>query len=118
MVACADRHAVGVVDQTNFSLTDERAVHDLVFDLADLLDLDLLGGLLRIRFDDKKVRMRAGFDLLAGSASPTTVETFSFGRPFAVECLRKTNGRQSFPNRVFAVEQIGVGQSLMVDGGL
>jgi hypothetical protein len=62
--------------------------------------------------------MRAGFDLLAGSASPTTVEAFSFGRPFTVECLRKANGRQSFPDRVLAVEQIGVGQSLMGDGRL
>ena len=117
-VGCADRHAVGVVDQTDFSFTDERTVHDLVLDFPDLLDLDLLGGLLRIRFDDKKVRMRASFDLLAGSASTTTVEAFYFGRPFTVECLRKTNGCQSFPDGILAVKQIGVSQSLMGDGGL
>ena len=74
-VGRADRHAVGVVDQTDFSLTDERAVHDLVLDLADLLNLDLLGGLFLVRLDDEKVRMRAGLDLLAGSAGATTVET-------------------------------------------
>ena len=117
-VGRADRHAVGVVDQTDFPLTDERAVHDLVLDLADLLDLDLLGGLFRVRLDDEKVRMRTGLNLLAGPACTTTVETFRIGRLFAVERLREANGRQPFPNRVLAVEQIGVSQALMGDGGL
>src|SRR6185295_19547012 len=98
---------------TNFSFTDERTIHDLMFNLADLLNLDLLGGLFRVRFDDKKIRMRADVDLLAGPACATTVEAFCFGRPFAVERLRKANGRQSFPDRVLAVEQIGVSQTLM-----
>ena len=117
-VGCADRHAVGVVDQTDFPLTDERAVHDLVLDLADLLNLDLRGGLFWVRLDDEKVRMRAGVDLLAGSAGATTVETFCLWGPFAVECLRETNGRQSFSDRLLAVEQIGMSQALMGDGGL
>ena len=89
-----------------------------MLDLADLLNLDLLGGLFRVRLDDEKVRMRAGLDLLAGPAVTATVETFRLGRPFAVERLREANGRQSFPNRVFAVKQIGVSQSLMGDSGL
>ena len=92
-VGCANRHAVGVVDQTDFSLPDERAIHNLVLDVADLLNLDLLGGLFWVRLDDEKVRMRAGVDLLAGSAFATTVETFCLWGPFAVECLRETNSR-------------------------
>jgi hypothetical protein len=83
-----------------------------------LLNLDLLGSLFWVRLDDEKVRMREGFDLLAGSAASATVETFCFRGPFAVECLRETNGRQSFPDRFLAVEQIGVSQSLMGDSGL
>jgi hypothetical protein len=117
-VGCANRHAVGVVDQTDFSLTDERAIHNLVLDFSDLLNLDLLGGLFWVRLDDEKVRMRAGFDLLAGSAGTATVETFCLWGPFTVECLCETNGRQSFPDRFLAVEQIGVSQTLMGDGGL
>ena len=89
-----------------------------MFDLADLLNLDLLSGLFRVRLDDEKVRMRAGFDLSAGSACATTVETVRLGRPFAVERLREANGRQSFSNRLLAVEQIGVSQAFMGDGGL
>ena len=117
-VGRANCHAVGVVDQTDFSLPDERAIHNLVLDFSDLLNLDLLGGLFWVRLDDEKVRMRAGVDLLAGSALATTVETFCLWGPFAVECLRETNGRQSFPDRFLAVEQIGVSQTLMGDGGL
>jgi hypothetical protein len=83
-----------------------------------LLNLDLLGGLFRVRLDDEKVRMRAGFDLSAGPACTTTVETVRIGRLFAVESLREADGRQSFPNRVLAVEQIGVSQALMGEGGL
>ena len=89
-----------------------------MLDLADLLNLDLLGGLLLVRLDDEKVRMRAGFDLLAGSADTATVETFRFRRPFAVECLCETNGRQSFSDRFLAVEQIRVSLTLMGDSGL
>ena len=89
-----------------------------MLDFSDLLNLDLLGGLFWVRLDDEKVRMRAGVDLLAGSALATTVETFWLRGPFAVECLRETNGRQSFPDRFLAVEQIGVSQTLMGDGGL
>ena len=89
-----------------------------MLDLPDLLNLDLLGGLFWVRLDDEKVRMRAGFDLLAGSALATTVETFCLWGPFAVECLCETNGRQSFPDRFLAVEQIGMSQALMADGGL
>ena len=101
-----------------FRLPDERAIHDLVLDFSDLLNLDLLGGLFWVRLDDEKVRMRAGVDLLAGSALATTVETFRLWGPFAVERLCETNGRQSFPDRFLAVEQIGVSQTLMGDGGL
>ena len=117
-VGRANRHAVGVVDQTDFSLTDERTVHDLVLDLADLLNFDLLGGLFLVRLDDEKVRMCAGLDLLAGSACTATVETLRLGRLFAVERLREANSRQSFSNGFLAVEQIGVSQPLMGDGGL
>ena len=117
-VGRADRHAVSVVDQTDFSFADERTIHDLVLDLADLLDFYLLSGLFLVRLDDEKVRMRAGLDLLTGSAGAATVETVRFRRPFAVERLRKANGRQSFSNCFFAVKQIGVSQSLMGDGGL
>jgi hypothetical protein len=62
--------------------------------------------------------MRAGFDLVAGPAGTTTVETKRLGRLFAVERLREAYGRQLLPNRVFTVEQIGVSQTLMGDGGL
>ena len=117
-VGCADRHAVGVIDQADFSLTDERTVHDLMFDIADLLNLNLPGGLFRVRLDDEKVRMCVGLDLLAGSAGAATVETVRSRGPFAVERLRKANGRQSFPDCLLAVEEIGVSQSLMGDGGL
>ena len=86
--------------------------------ICNLLNLDLLGGLFWVRFDDEKVRMRAGFDLLAGSADTATVETFRFRGPFAVECLCETNGRQSFPDRFLAVKQISVSQTLMGDSGL
>ncbi len=117
-VGRADRHAVCIVDQADFPLADERPIHDLMFDLADLFDLDLLGGLFRIRFDDEKVRMGAGLDLLAGPAGAATVEAFCFWRPFAAERLRETNRRQSFPDRLLAMEQVGVSQSLMGDGSL
>ena len=117
-VGRADRHAVGVVDQTDFSLADERTIHDLVFDLADLLNFYLLSGLFLVRLDNEKVRVCAGLDLLAGPASAATVETVRFRGPFAVESLGKANGRQSFPDCLLAVEQIGVSQSLMGDGGL
>ena len=117
-VGRADRHAVSVVDQTDFSFADERTIHDLVLDLADLLNFYLLSGLFLVRLDDEKVRMRAGLDLLTGSAGAATVETVRFRRPFAVERLGKANGRQSFSNCLFAVKQIGVSQSLMGDGGL
>jgi hypothetical protein len=50
-----------------------------VLDLADLLNLDLLGGLFLVRLDDKKIRMRAGFDLSAGSACAATIETLRLG---------------------------------------
>ena len=40
------------------------------------------------------------------------------GRPFAAERLREANGRQSFPDRVLPVEQIGVSQALMAHGCL
>ena len=86
-----------------------------MLDLADLLNLDLPGGLFRVRLDDEKVRMRACFDLLAGPACTTTIETVRFGRLIAVERMREANGCQSFANRVFAMEQIGVSQSLMID---
>src|SRR5438552_3866391 len=97
---------------------EDRTVHDLVLDLAGLLNLDFPGGLFRVRLDDEKVRMRAGFDLLAGPAGTTTVETVRFGRLFAVERLREANGRQSLSNRLLAVEQIGVSHALIGDGGL
>jgi hypothetical protein len=117
-VGRADRHAVGVVDQTDLSLTDERTVHDLVLDLADLLNFYLLSGLFLVRLDNEKVRVCAGLDLLAGPASAATVEAVRFRGPLAVERLGKANGRQSFPDCLLAVEQIGVSQSLMGDGGL
>jgi len=68
-----------------------------VLDITDLLNLDLLGGLFRVRLDDEKVRMRAGFDLLAGPACATTVETVRFGRLLAVECLREVKGGNRLP---------------------
>lgn len=114
----ADCHAVGVIDQTDFSFADEWTIHDLVLDLADLLDFYLLSGLFLVRLDDEEVRMSAGLDLLAGSAGAATVETVCFRRPFAVERLRKENGRQSFSDRLLAVKQIGMSQSLMGEGGL
>jgi hypothetical protein len=117
-VGRADGHAVGVIDQADFPLADERTVHDLMFDVADLLNLNLPGGLFRIRLDDEKVRVCAGLDLLAGSAGTATVDPFRNRRLFAVERLRQTNRRQLFPDRLFTVEQIGMRQSLMGDGGL
>ena len=89
-----------------------------MLDVADLFNLDLLCGLFWVRLDDEKVRMRAGVDLLAGSAFATTVEVFCLWGPFAVECLCETNGRLSFPDRLLAVEQISVSQTLMGDSGL
>jgi hypothetical protein len=62
--------------------------------------------------------MRAGFDLLTGSACAATVETVRFRWPFAVERLRKANGRQPLPDRVLTMEEIGVSEALMGDGGL
>jgi hypothetical protein len=117
-VGRADRHAVSVVDQTDFSFADEWTIHDLVLDLADLLNFYLLSGLFLVRLDDEKVRVREGLDLLAGPAGAATIETVRFRGPFAVERLGKANGRQSFPDCLLAVEQIGVSQSLMGDGGL
>ena len=117
-VGRADRHAVGVVDQADFSLADERTVHDLVLDLADLLNFYLLSGLFLVRLDDEKVRVRAGLDLLAGAAGAATVETVRFRGPFAVERLRKANGHQPLPDRVLAMEEIGVSEAVMSDGGL
>lgn len=115
-IGCADRHTVGIVDQTDFSLADERTIHDLVFDIADLLNLDLSGGLFRIRLDDEEVRVRTGFDLSAGSAGAATVETLCLGRPLAVQRLRQANGRQTFSHCILAMEQIGVSQPLMGHG--
>jgi len=117
-VGRADRHAVGVVDQTDFSLTDERT-YMIWCSISRLANLDLPGGLFRVRLDDEKSPgMRVGFDLLAGPAGTTTVETVRFGRLFAVERLREANARQSLSNRLLAVEQIGVSQALIGDGGL
>ena len=92
-VGCADGHAVGVIDQADFPLADEWTVHDLMFDVADLLNLNLPGGLFRVRLDDEKVRVRAGFDLLAGSAGAATVDPFRDRRLFAIERLCQTNRR-------------------------
>ena len=64
-VCRADGHTIGVVDQADFSFPDERSVHDLLFDLADLLDLDLRRREFAIRFDNEKVRVGAGFNLQA-----------------------------------------------------
>jgi hypothetical protein len=64
-VGRADRHAIRIVDQANLPHTDEGAVHDLLLDVANLLDLDLRGGLFRIWFDNEKVRMCMRVDLLA-----------------------------------------------------
>src|SRR5262249_51998910 len=104
-----DCHSIGVVDQADLSFGHERAVHDLMLDLADLLDLDLPAGLFWIRLDDDEVRMSMGFDLPAGAAGATTVEAIRIGRVFATERLRESGGRQSFSDRLLAMEQIGVG---------
>jgi hypothetical protein len=83
-----------------------------------LLNLDLLGGLFRVRLDDEKVRMCAGLDLPAGPACATTVETIHVRWPFTVERLREANGCEPLSNRLLAVEQVGVSQALMGDGRL
>src|SRR5262245_3466353 len=114
----ADRHTVGVVDQTNFSLPDKGAVHNLMLNLTDLLNLDLPSGLFRIRLYDEKVRMGAGLDLPARTARITTVETVRIRGLFTAERLRKANGRQSLSDRILTMEQIGMSQALMIYGSL
>ena len=46
--------------------------------------------------------------------APQLSRPVRLGRLFAVERLREANGRQSFSNRLLAVEQIGVSQTLVV----
>ena len=64
-IGCADGHAIGVVDHADLAFADERPIHDLLFDLSNLFDLDLGSRQFTVRFNDKVVRMRAGLDLLA-----------------------------------------------------
>ena len=63
-VGGADGQAIRFIDQADFSLADEGTVYDLVFDVTNLFNLDLRRCELTVRLDEKKVRMRAGLDLL------------------------------------------------------
>src|SRR5581483_7053237 len=106
-----------VIEQAHLPPADQRPVHDLRFDLANLFDFDLRRRLFRIRFDQGEVRMGAGFNLSAGTAVSAGVRVARSRSHVAVERLRKTQGRQTLADSAFSIEQIGMSDSVMSNGG-
>ncbi len=117
-VGCPDRQAIRVVNQANLPLPDERPIDELLFDFPHLLDLDLRRGGFGIRFDDEIVRVRPSGDLEAGSATTTTILSFCLRGSLATEGLSQSHGGHQLSDPGFAVEQIGMGQTSMAQGGL
>jgi hypothetical protein len=57
-VGCSDRQSVRIVNQTNLSVSDERSIDKLLFDLPHLLDFDLRRCSFWIGLDDEVIRVR------------------------------------------------------------
>ena len=114
-IGCADGHPVGIVDQEDFLPADQRLVGDLMFQIADLLDFNLRIGQFRVRFDRKKVRVRAGFDLHARPARAARITSVA---RLAIDGLREAQGEQLFPDSLVAVEEIRVGDAIVTERGL
>ncbi len=117
-VCRADGHAIGIIDQADFSFSDQRAIHDLLLDLPDLLDLDLRRGQFAVRLDDEKIRMSAGLDLFAGPAGAAGVDRLAGKIALAVQRLCEAHRGRSLADRVFAVKEVGVSEALPRDGRL
>ena len=111
-VGGADGHAVGVVDQADFAVSDEGTIHDLLFDLPNLFDLDLRRREFTIRLNDEVIGMRARADLMAGAAGSASVEGVLGWTILAVKRLCEAESGRSLADGIFAVKEIGVCQTL------
>src|SRR5206468_3690739 len=100
----------------NLTCADERAIHDLLLNLADLLDLDLRGGLFWVWLHNKKVRVCLHVDLFTRTAGPAGVQVMPVGCRLAVQGLGQPQCGEAFSNGTFTVEEIGMGQAPMGDG--
>ena len=112
-VGGADGHAVGFIDQADFPFAHEGAIDELLFDLPDLFDLDGGVGEFTVGIDRDEVRVRSRGDLQAGAAGAATVQSIRGRRLLAVQGLGKMDGRETFPDRFLAVEQIRMSQPVV-----
>lgn len=61
----AEGQPVGVINDADFTVANERPIHDLLFDLTNLFDFDLWCRQLAVRLDHEVIGMCPGVDLLA-----------------------------------------------------
>ena len=61
----AEGQPVGVINDADFTVADERPIQDLLFDLTNLLDLDLWCRQFTVRFDHEEIGMYPGVDVPA-----------------------------------------------------
>ena len=113
----ADRHAIRIVDQADFTIPDQWAIDHLMFDVANELNFDLRIGEFAIGLDHHEVGMGARLDLAAGSADAAGIRGLLVRQSFAQECLRQAKGQEAFADAIIAVEEIGMGQTILDDRG-
>ena len=111
-VGGADGHPVGVVDHADFAVSNQGPIDDLLFDLPNLFDLDLGCREFTIRFNHKVIGMRARVDVIAGAAGSASVEAVLGWTMVAEKRLSEAESGRSLPDGIFAVKEIGVGQTL------
>src|SRR5262245_44316235 len=109
-IGSADGQSVGVVNHADLSISDEGPIHDLLFDLTNLLNFDLRRRQFRIRLEDEVIGMCTGIDLVTGPADSTGIEIWLGWMPLAEKRLRKGVRRCSLADRIFTVKQIGMRQ--------
>ena len=111
-VGGADGHPVGVVDYADFAVSNQRPIHDLLFDLANLFDLDLGRREFRIRFNHEVIGMRARVDVMAGAAGSASIEGVHGWSRLTEKRLCEAESGRSLADGIFAVKEIGVRQTL------
>jgi len=111
-VGSADGHPVGVVDYADFAVSDQGPIHDLLFDLPNLFDLDLRRREFTIRLNHEVIGMRADVDVMAGAAGSASIEGVLGWTIFAEQRLCEAESGRSLADGIFAVKKIGVCQTL------
>lgn len=106
-----DGQSIGLVNETDLPFADERPIDELLFDLSDLLDLDLRRRRFRIGLDHETVRVCPSRDLYASATVPAAVDIVRVARLLTVQCLGQPHSGHPFSDPSLTVEEVGVGQA-------